>query len=219
MNDITKVGSVAERAISRIRAREREGAAVHLRKIGYTFGEIAGELGITPGAAYKCCQRGLNRLVDVYRLDGNRLRVLELERLHALTRILFDQASDPESPPELVQGAVDKLLKISERRSRFLGLDAKEQLPAAPPDAAVVNLQEARRIMKPIFALMTKAEIEALIKITKRGEGNGTDNPVSHSLKADPLNSPHGDDGRDAGSGCGLAAGPREPGASRAENS
>lgn len=99
-------------------ATERRRQAFELRKAGFTYQDIGDHVGISKQAAHGLIRRELIRLTREAEKDATEMRALELERLDALTKALWDDAmkGDP--------GAIDRLLKISERRSRFLGLDS-----------------------------------------------------------------------------------------------
>ncbi len=115
---------------------ERDAEAARLRKRSWTYQQIADHLGINRSSAYQAVQRVLKETVQEPAED---LRTLELERLddmaqavlkvlekHHVTvsngRIVFlgDEPLIDDAP---VLAAVDRLLKIQERRAKLLGLD------------------------------------------------------------------------------------------------
>ncbi|WP_406338254.1 hypothetical protein OG987_13320 [Streptomyces sp. NBC_01620] len=118
---------------------QREAEAARLRTKGWTYQRIADELGYGHRAdAYNAAQAALKATV---REAGEELRTLELERLdrleaaanevlerehitvsHGKVVSLDDGVPLPDDGPVLQ--AIDRLLKIQERRSRLLGLDA-----------------------------------------------------------------------------------------------
>jgi hypothetical protein len=123
---------------------ERDERAARLRADGWTFARIAEELGYDSRAtAHHAVQRVLKETV---REAGEDLRSLELERLDKLYRSAMGvlerqhvtvshgkiiQAPDPDTGEETpliddapVLNAIDRLLRIQERRARLLGLDA-----------------------------------------------------------------------------------------------
>jgi hypothetical protein len=144
----------AEKFARQIAIREREGRAVRLRQQGLTYADIARELGVSEGAGYKICQRALQRLVDGYRVDGDKIRALELGRLDVMTRKMMEQLEAQETPIELVQSAVTKLIQIMERRACYLGLDQ----PFEPLD----EHEESRRAYKAMVKAATTEELEEL---------------------------------------------------------
>jgi len=99
----------------RIEAVERMGMALELRKAGFTYASIASQLGYADGAsAYNAVMAGLKLVV---REPAEELRSLELARLDAIMVEVYNQARKG------VVGAVDRVLRIMERRARLLGLD------------------------------------------------------------------------------------------------
>lgn len=99
-----------------VAARQRQAQAVQLRIAGATLEAIAAKLGYgTPAAAHNAIQAALNRTVQ---LPAAELRELELRRLDALLMALW---------PNATKGGletIDRVLRISDRRVRLLGLDA-----------------------------------------------------------------------------------------------
>jgi len=122
----------------RIQAAERRVQALALRREGATFTEIGEALGINRSAAHKAVSRALDELAQLAEGEVVSLRALELDRLDALQRSIWTQAMDGALP------AVDRLLRIMERRAKLLGLDApvKQQTEESQP-LGVLVLPEA----------------------------------------------------------------------------
>ncbi|MET9701693.1 hypothetical protein [Streptomyces griseus] len=134
---------------------ERDAQAAELRSKGWTYRRIAAELGWKQGAdAYNAVQRVLKETV---REAGDEVRALELERLDRLEAaanevlerehvtvsngrvIVLNETPLPDDGPVLA--AIDRLLKIQERRARLLGLDAptKQAISITPERAAALE--------------------------------------------------------------------------------
>lgn len=95
---------------------EKVRKAIELRKAGATYDKIAEALGYeNRSGAYKIVVGALRDLVQE---PAQELRTLELERLDAMTLAIWARAQKGEL------AAVDRLLKIGERRAKLLGLDA-----------------------------------------------------------------------------------------------
>lgn len=125
-------------------ACERRAQAFELRKIGYTFREIGAQLGITGQGAHGIVRRELLRLNRQTEGDADVLREQELARLDSLTKACWEKAmaGDPQM--------IDKLLRISERRSKFLGLDSPLKTSIdIPYDAVHVYLPNNGRDIQP----------------------------------------------------------------------
>lgn len=143
---------------------ERDAEAARLRAQGLAYREIAEALGYADASgAYKSVTRALNA-VPAEAVDE--LRAVELARLDDLTRRAWAVATKthpvvaangrvvlgPDGEPLVDDGpvlhALDRLLKIAERRARLLGLDAakkyevKQQVVTLDAiDAAIADLR------------------------------------------------------------------------------
>jgi hypothetical protein len=142
-----------------VASAERDATAARLRAKGWTYPRIADELGYDSRAtAYHAVQRVLKETVQE---PGDELRTLELQRLddmyrHAMSVLerqhvtvsngkvvhLGDEPLIDDAP---VLAAIDRLLKIQERRAKLLGLDAPVKKDVALTDeraAAIEALAE-----------------------------------------------------------------------------
>jgi len=107
-------------AVPTAEAMQRERDALELRRAGATYDAIADRLGYTNrGAAYKAVQRGLRRTIQE---PADELRQLEVERLDRLLTAVWRSAMGGNL------GAVDRVLRVAERRARLLGLDAPTKI-------------------------------------------------------------------------------------------
>lgn len=117
---------------------DRDQQAARLRAMGYTFERIAAEVGYDSRAtAYAAVQRVLRETV---REAGDELRTLELERLDAMQAAavevlerrhvtvsngkVIQLGGEPLEDDGPVLAAIDRMIRIQERRARLLGLDA-----------------------------------------------------------------------------------------------
>ena len=99
-------------------ATERRARAVELRLAGYSLKQIGAELGVTFQAVAKMINKELSELRDVAEKDAEILREVEVARLDAMLKAKW---------PEVEIGndaAIDRVLRIMERRAKLLGLDA-----------------------------------------------------------------------------------------------
>jgi hypothetical protein len=101
---------------------EKDQKALELRKEGHSYESISEQLGYsTRSASYKAVMR---RLRDMDRPAVSMLRELEVQRLDAMLYAVWNDVLQGDA------GAVSTALKISERRSRLLGLDAPHSIEA-----------------------------------------------------------------------------------------
>lgn len=143
-----------------LKTAERDAEACRMRARGATYQVIADALGFTSRGN---AQRAVEKLIRSVEIDGAETAVrLQLDRLDmmydAVLKVLetqhytvsqgrliyLDEDSPPLADDSPVLTAVDRLLKIEERRSRLLGLDqpvkATVTHAAADVDAAVAEL-------------------------------------------------------------------------------
>jgi len=118
---------------------ERDAEAARLRSRGLSYEAIGRELGLDKGNAYHAVQRALEatvaepaaevRQLELARLDDMYMAVMKvLEAQHFTVSngklIYHPETGGPLLDDAPVLQAVDRLLKIQERRARLLGLDA-----------------------------------------------------------------------------------------------
>lgn len=103
---------------------DRELKAIELRKRGYTYREIGRALvdeqypnGISGKSAFRIVERAFKKLNAQSNKDTETLRTLEMERLDAMRKGLYDAAISGDT------SAVLASLKISERLAKLTGLD------------------------------------------------------------------------------------------------
>ncbi len=106
---------------------EKRKKCLEMREAGYSYEEIAEAMGWKGrSTARKFVQRALKA---TYQEPADAVRQMELRRLDRLARGIWQQAlgtpatEDKEAePPSLF--AMDRLMKLMDRRARLLGLDA-----------------------------------------------------------------------------------------------
>lgn len=97
---------------------ERRAKALSLRRAGVTYQQIATATGVSLETAYSDVQAELSALRLQTVEDATAVRELELRRLDDYTRALAPRAAQGDI------AAITTLLRVQERRSRYLGLDA-----------------------------------------------------------------------------------------------
>ena len=103
-------------------AKDREREALHRRKCGWTYDRIGEALGITQQAAMACVRRALEKVAAECSEKAEEVRQLELDRLDAMLMGLWSKAEEGDP------AAVDRVLRIQERRAKYLGLDVAQKL-------------------------------------------------------------------------------------------
>lgn len=98
-----------------VNAAVRAGKALSMRQLGYTYERIAEQCGYKDrGAAFHAVQRELKRTITPIAED---VRELELTRLDQLLTVFYAKALKGDG------WAMDRVLRIMERRTAYLGLD------------------------------------------------------------------------------------------------
>jgi hypothetical protein len=119
--------------------RERAVKALELRKAGISYEVIAQRLGYSNRTA---AYRAVSRLIDSTEKEAvTDLREMELRRLDDLFRALYMKAIGGDL------GAVDRCLKIMERRAKIAGIDAPEK-----------SQSDVRQIIKVVYEDVQYAE-------------------------------------------------------------
>lgn len=123
------------RAARHLRFVERQQTALELRKQGFTYKEIAKHLEVSVEGARKAVKKAISNLEDRISESAAEVRRLELERLDRMLIRVWQQAVPPDvnMPPNLK--AIEQVLKIMDRRSRYLGLDAAQKHEILSVDA------------------------------------------------------------------------------------
>lgn len=100
---------------NRIAAAEKRARALELRKAGATYEKIAEHLGYANrGNAQRAVQTALR---DITAENAKEVLAIELERLDSILVGLWGNARSGHL------GSIDRVLRIMERRSKYLGLD------------------------------------------------------------------------------------------------
>jgi transposase len=118
---------------ARARAAERRLNALRLRKAGASYSQIAKALGCSKTQAYRDIQRALKNIGKREQEGAAELRLLESQRLDELLMPMMRQAKNGS------QGAVDRVLRIMERRAKLWGIDAPERAEVRMPDGVDVR--------------------------------------------------------------------------------
>jgi len=121
--------SKARAAQRKLEALQKRNQALDLRLFGFTYQQIADKLGYTKQAAFKAISAALDAIP---RENADRLRALEVDRLDRMLAILAKRVTTGDL------GAIDRWLRISERRCRLLGLDAPTKIDATVAGGMVI---------------------------------------------------------------------------------
>lgn len=120
---------------SPIRARtiERQKQALELRRMGLGYEAIAAQIGIGKSQAHRLVAAGMDDAREQIAADADVLRAAEVSRLDGMLQGLWPRARKGDV------AAVDRVLKIGERRAKLLGLDAPTKIAETDPDGNAVG--------------------------------------------------------------------------------
>lgn len=90
--------------------------------MGFGYRRIADELNCSVGTAFNDIQEAFAEVREATREDAATLRDLELERLDDMLPVALSKAKKGDLK------AIEAVLKIQDRRAKYLGLDKPEQI-------------------------------------------------------------------------------------------
>lgn len=118
----TNVGVAAKSSVRRIRTTEKTLKALELRKRGMNYTQIGEKLGCSRSIACRYVLSELENLADKCREEAVQVRDLELQRLDDLYLKAWEAVEGGDLP------AIDRCLRVQERRAKLLGLDAAQKV-------------------------------------------------------------------------------------------
>lgn len=123
-----------------INIEDRRAKALELRKGGSSYRAIAKKLGVEVGTAYSDVNAALQSLTNMNTTSADELRMMEVERLDAMLLSISTQLKAGHL------GAIDRALRISERRSKLQGLDAPMKVEEVTWQSEILALIRDGRI-------------------------------------------------------------------------
>jgi len=148
----------------KVTAAEKRRQAVELRKAGATFEEIAAAHGAdgrrlysNKGTAYRAVEQALREAV---REPTRELIELETQRLDLMLRALWPQVIAGKL------GAVDRALRVAERRARLLGLDGPQVVQHSGPDGGPIPVDVSGMTPEEKAARLAELIAEAQRRLT-----------------------------------------------------
>ena len=130
--------------------------ALELRKAGGSYREIARQLGVDVHTAHADVMAELAALREKTVEQAAELRDLELQRFDEMTAGLWPQVQKG-SPP-----AVTAAVRVSERRSRLLGLDEPTATRTEISGSLSVDAQKRLDRERELFSLLSVPQMEEI---------------------------------------------------------
>ena len=128
---------------TKIATQEKRAQALSLRKAGATYEQIGQHLGVTKQRAAQMVREAMDATI---REPADNLRALEDQRLDDLLRGLYAQAVKGDL------GAIDRILRIMERRAKLLGLDAPVRTEVSGPEGGPLHVFNHANVSSAIAA-------------------------------------------------------------------
>jgi uncharacterized protein YerC len=144
--------------------RERNKKILELRIAGASERQIADEVGISDTQVHRVLHSTIEDMNKRMDHKAAIVKRLELERLDRMTLALFGQRGDPRT--------ADSLLRIMERRARYLGIDA-------PTKIDTTTEQRGPVVIKHDLSKLTVEELDALIPMLEKAEVSREDNIIA----------------------------------------
>lgn len=138
-----EMGNSSNRDADEHAEREITKRCLELRLAGATYEDIGDVVGRHKANVYRRIKKAIQ---EIPKSEVDELRALESERLSRVQRSVWRQALEGHL------GAVDRVIKISERRSRLLGLDSPQRVDL---EASSVDIDAVAR---DILGAMTAEE-------------------------------------------------------------
>lgn len=125
----------------RIKRLEAKKQALSLRASGATYRQIAETLDISVGVAHNYVQNALKDVQQEIDKEADMLRALEVERLDQMLLALAPMLRANQREGRTANlGAIDRALKIMERRAKLLGLDAPVRQEVTGADGGALEI-------------------------------------------------------------------------------
>lgn len=115
-------GAASPISVAKLRAAERRVKALKLRQRGLPYPQIAEALGVSTRTAYRDVRKELEKIQETCAEEAELVREIELRRLDELWSVANTAALNGDIK------AIDRCLRIQERRAKLLGLDAAEPM-------------------------------------------------------------------------------------------
>ena len=136
-----------------IAAIQRRSEAIQLRSRRWTYRQIADKLyNGDPGNCYRDIQKGLQ---DAIREPSEEVLAQEIELLDDLARAAMDKALEGD------EKAITSVLKIMERRAKYLGLDKPAQTEITGAGGFPISVNPNLLPPQAVAALQAEAEARA----------------------------------------------------------
>ena len=135
-----------------LRAREKAHAALTLRLAGNSFDAIAAEVGYASrSGAYAAVRTLLQAQMADASESADELRKIELDRLDVMAAALWPKVKKGDN------AAIDRYLRLQDRRAKYLGLDAPTKQELTGKDGEAIRIDARELLIGRIAGLVERA--------------------------------------------------------------
>lgn len=120
-------------------AKSRE-QALDLRRSGLSYQRIGEEMGISMARAHQLVAKAMEETHRAIAAGADALRAEEISRLDGMLAALWPKAKNGDV------AAVDRVLKISERKAKLLGIEAPVRIETTGKDGKAIEVSSTQTI-------------------------------------------------------------------------
>ena len=125
---------------ARARKLKHQELALELRRAGYSYDSIGRKIGLSKSRAHALVQMGLDEVRQQIAAAVDNLRAEEVSRLDGMLAKIYPKASRGDV------AAIDRVLKIGERRAKLLGIEAPMRIETTGKDGAPIEVSSSLTI-------------------------------------------------------------------------
>lgn len=135
-----------------LKSQDHAARAVTMRRRGLTYDAIGRALGMTRQSAHALVQGAMKAAAAELKEEATEVVALDLARLDELHRVAWKAAKGGDL------AAMDRVLKVMERRAKLLGLDAPTRSEVTGANGGPLAIEDVRaRLIARIAALAAPA--------------------------------------------------------------
>jgi hypothetical protein len=151
----------------------REWEAWNYRRQGFTYRKIGNLMGIHPCAAHEYVTKAAKIIAVDDVLQVQQAQQIEFDRLDALLLVAMTTMGDENRPAKIRLAAIDRMLSISKRRSKLLGLD---NAPRPAEDSFILDKDQLIREIRERFQeARAKLAAEAAAQLPQESDESNED--------------------------------------------
>lgn len=144
---------MSKTSAAKARMLKHQEQALLLRRSGLSYAAIGQRIGLSKSRAHALVQMGLEDARQQIVTQSDELRTEEISRLDGMLAKVYAKAAKGDLQ------AVDRVLKIGERRAKLLGLEAPVRIEATGKDGAPIEVSSTLSIDPSKLSTQTLREL------------------------------------------------------------